>query len=215
MRTKGILLLGEEVLQQPCQIVTGALVEQYHDDILQLSACLRNFQHEQGFGRAISAPQIGIPLRIISIDLYANPNWMQQICEQNLEWKEWILEQQSQNYLLHIVNPIMTWHSEQTKFVWDDCFSLPDLMVKVQRFASVSIEFETICVKQEKEKQVLQFLPGRKLQLQQCCFSLSELLQHEMDHLEGILMIDRASKGKSIIYRDVYLKRREFFDEQL
>jgi peptide deformylase len=40
----------------------------------------------------------------------------------------------------------------------------------------------------------------------------SELLQHEIDHLDGILAIDHALDASSIIYRSEYEKNREYFD---
>ena len=44
--------------------------------------------------------------------------------------------------------------------------------------------------------------------------SLSELIQHEYDHLDGILAIDRATDKQSIIYRSVYDSNREYFIRQ-
>ncbi len=40
----------------------------------------------------------------------------------------------------------------------------------------------------------------------------SELLQHEMDHLEGVLAIDHALDSRSIIYRSEYERNREYYD---
>jgi peptide deformylase len=40
---------------------------------------------------------------------------------------------------------------------------------------------------------------------------LAELLQHEIDHLDGILAIDRALDRESIVYRSVFEKDKEHF----
>lgn len=45
--------------------------------------------------------------------------------------------------------------------------------------------------------------------------ALSELLQHEIDHLDGVLMLDRAHGKDAIIDRDLYLQNRDFFDDQV
>ena len=61
--------------------------------------------------------------------------------------------------------------------LWDDCMCFPDLLVKVQRYRSCKIIFRDI---EWKEHAML--LEG----------DLSELLQHECDHLDGILAVSRA-----------------------
>jgi len=45
--------------------------------------------------------------------------------------------------------------------------------------------------------------------------ALSELLQHEIDHLDGVLSIDRALSTKDIISREVYENNIEMFHSQV
>ncbi|MCB1042725.1 MAG: peptide deformylase [Acidobacteria bacterium] len=77
-----------------------------------------------------------------------------------------------------LVNPTITWSSPETHLVWDDCLSVPEYIVQVARSVSISITF------QDRD--------GKSHCWDACDASLSELLQHEMDHLDGILMTDRA-----------------------
>ncbi len=80
------------------------------------------------------------------------------------------------------VNPEFTWKSPEFIELWDDCMSFPDLLVKVVRHKACRIKFRDL-EWQEHEWD----LTG----------DLSELLQHEYDHLDGILAVMRAIDGKS------------------
>lgn len=43
--------------------------------------------------------------------------------------------------------------------------------------------------------------------------AISELLQHEIDHLDGILALDEPFGENGIVGRDVYEKNKEYFDK--
>jgi len=79
---------------------------------------------------------------------------------------------------LALVNPEIIWRSDELFEVWDDCLSIPDRIVRVRRHKSISFRYrdehwrEKIC--------------------ERISTDLSELLQHEIDHLDGILMLARA-----------------------
>jgi len=77
------------------------------------------------------------------------------------------------------VNPAITWRSAERQEVLDDCFSVPDARVRVLRHASVSL----CCSDAEGATRVFQHLPP----------DLAELVQHEIDHLDGVLMTARAA----------------------
>jgi peptide deformylase len=100
-----------------------------------------------------------------------------------------------------IADPQITRRSEATLTLWDDCMSFPDRMVKVRRHRSIDVRF----IDERGEIQTWTDLDP----------SLSELLQHEIDHLEGVLATDRAEPGESIISRAEYVARREHFDAQV
>ncbi|MFV8750745.1 peptide deformylase [Nannocystaceae bacterium ST9] len=99
-----------------------------------------------------------------------------------------------------IGDPEIVRRSEATLTLWDDCMSFPSLMVRVRRHRSIDLRF----VDERGGIQTWADLDP----------SLSELLQHEIDHLEGVLATDRAEAGlgESLISREVYLARREHFD---
>ncbi len=77
---------------------------------------LHEFQRAHGFGRGIGAVQIGLPKRLIYIEL---------------EGRAW-----------HLRNPEYELRSEEKLSLRDDCFSFPNLLVYVERSRSVRIRFK-------------------------------------------------------------------------
>lgn len=84
------------------------------------------------------------------------------------------------------INPEFTYLSEEMFDVWDDCMCFPNLLVKVKRHKALTITFRD------------EHWQPQELSLQG---DLSELLQHEYDHLEGILCTMRALDEKSFKWR--------------
>ena len=84
------------------------------------------------------------------------------------------------------INPSLENKSARKMVVWDDCMSFPDLLVKVERHYSFTIRYRD----QNWIEQQLN-LHG----------DLSELLQHEYDHLDGILAVSKALDEHSFSYR--------------
>ena len=75
--------------------------------------------------------------------------------------------------------------------VWDDCFSIPDLFVRVTRAYRVAIRYQD--------------LAGETHDLV-ADGALSELLQHEIDHLDGVLTIDGAMGLDPFCHREEWNK---------
>ena len=82
------------------------------------------------------------------------------------------------------VNPVMEFPDDETYELLDDCMSFPGLMVRVRRHRRADISYldET-------------FTP----QTMHLEGDLSELLQHEYDHLDGILATMRAVDDKAFV----------------
>ncbi|MCX6133230.1 MAG: peptide deformylase [Ignavibacteriales bacterium] len=90
-----------------------------------------------------------------------------------------------------LINPKIVRRSRKKFHLWDDCFSFPDILAHVQRNYSIEVAF--------LDEQ------GKKKRLR-ADGALSELLQHEIDHLNGVLAIDRAIDTKHIVLRSEYEK---------
>lgn len=81
------------------------------------------------------------------------------------------------------VNPSLSFPDGETYELLDDCMSFPGLVVRVRRYKRAVISYL------DEE-----FIP-QKMELEG---DLSELLQHEYDHLDGILATMRAVDDKSL-----------------
>ena len=170
-----ILRLGDPLLRQVSAPVVDLANPSFGEDQRRLHATLVAFRRTHGFGRAISAPQIGVPQRFIALNLGTGPQLL--------------------------VNPEITWTSHETFTMWDDCMSFPSLLVRVQRYQSISI-----CYLDEH---------GNRHEWPQLNRATSELLQHEIDHLDGILAVDRALDRDSLVLREVFEAQRTYFLRQV
>lgn len=87
---------------------------------------------------------------------------------------------------LVIINPVLSNLSQQMFELWDDCMCFPNLLVKLKRHKSLTLTFRD------------EHWNTQELQLKD---DLSELVQHEYDHLEGVLCTMRAIDEKSFKWR--------------
>lgn len=126
--------------------------------ISELHATLADFKARTGFGRALSAPQISEPLRIVAVQLGGRP--------------------------FTLINPVIAWRSEETQPVWDDCMSVPDHIANVKRHTSISLTYQNES--------------GKTCHWNHLSTSLAELIQHEVDHLDGVLMVDRIAHPEDL-----------------
>lgn len=159
MAARPIMLLGNPILRQECRRVRDVRSGGVPEIIGDLRDTLVEFRARKGFGRGISAPQIGATEQVIYVDY---------------------------EYTGALLNPRITRRSRKKFTLWDDCFSFPDLLVKVARNMSVEVDY----LDESGKKRTLKAEGG-----------LSELLQHEIDHLHGVLAVDRAIDSRHIILR--------------
>ena len=146
-----ILTIGDPRLEQKAAEVCWPDAD-LAGQIAGLQATLNEFRRRSGFGRAMAAPQVGIGKRFVVMNLGAGP--------------------------FALINPEITWSSDDEFEVWDDCLSIPDRIVRVKRRRSVSVRYED----EDRRSRRWVRLPS----------DLAELVQHEVDHLDGILMTQRA-----------------------
>jgi len=156
--TPEVLLFGDRRLREvaeTCRSIDRAL----QDELGQMRRALADFRSRHGWGRALAAPQLGIPKRAI-------------VCQLG-------------DQAITLLNPEITWRSAEQVIVWDDCFSLPAIAAPVIRHASVSV-----CYQDEG---------GRSKQMVRLPTDIAELFQHEIDHLDGVLFVDRVVSPTYII----------------
>ena len=157
MALKHLIPEDDPRLREVCKPVVWP-DESLLSELEHLQDTLSEFRELKGFGRAIAAPQLGIMKRLIAMNLGDRK--------------------------FAIINPELTWQSEQEQQVWDDCLSLPEIIVHVRRYESISLRYQNEL--------------GEHSQWEHLSPELAELVQHEMDHLNGILMTDRAIDSDSI-----------------
>ncbi len=80
------------------------------------------------------------------------------------------------------INPVFVDTSDELFEVWDDCMSFPNLLVKIMRHKQVTVSYLD---------------ENWRPQTQTMSDDLSELIQHECDHLDGILCTMRAIDERS------------------
>ena len=174
-QVQDVVLLGDPRLRQ----VSGAVAEfdgrAFQAARKDLQATLADFRARHGFGRAMSAPQIGVAQRFIAV---------------NLGGEAFV-----------VVNPEITWTSPETFTMWDDCMSFPSLLVRLRRFTAISLRYQD---------EVGDWHTWDKLDQ-----AAAELLQHEIDHLDGVLAVDRALDRDALVLRDVFEARKAHFFRQV
>jgi peptide deformylase len=87
------------------------------------------------------------------------------------------------------LNPKLEWISPEKFELWDDCMCMPSIAVRVERARSVSFSF----FDEHMHRKFFDQVPP----------ALAELIQHEMDHLEGIVFTDRMIHKGGVIAREL------------
>jgi peptide deformylase len=92
------------------------------------------------------------------------------------------------------INPEIVHRSKEKIVVWDACLSFLSIFMQVERHREITVRYQSM------DGAVLEVEAGEDR-------NLSELLQHEIDHLDGILAIDRVTDVKTIVTREEFEKR--------
>ena len=87
-----------------------------------------------------------------------------------------------------MINPTVEWRSPEQFELWDDCMCAPSIAVRVLRSRSLTVRFS--------DEQ------GRTARFEKTGESVSELLQHELDHLDGVILTDRMLSQWGVVSRE-------------
>ncbi|MGH7547361.1 MAG: peptide deformylase [Gemmatimonadales bacterium] len=165
MAVRRIRQLGDPILRARCERVQNpksAATRLIADD---LRDTLRAAKKRYRMGRAMAAPQIGAPVRIVFVEV---------------DKQRWTM-----------INPEITDVGPDDFLVWDDCFSFANLYVRVTRAYAATLNYTDV-----KGNDHTMQLEG----------PMAELVQHEIDHLDGILALDRASGLDPFAFRSEWEK---------
>lgn len=78
-----------------------------------------------------------------------------------------------------MLNPELIWSSKETEKDWEGCLSIPGMRAKVSRHKKIEVRYTTI--------------DGHEVKSHMEGF-IARIFQHELDHLNGIVFLDRAEK---------------------
>ena len=168
MAKKQILTIPDPLLRKVSEPVTSVNTEvkKLMDDMLE------TMYAAPGIG--LAAVQVGVLKRIIVIDLSKNGQ---------------------KKTPLFIVNPQITFKSEEIISYEEGCLSIPNQFAEVKRPSSCKVNF-------------LDY-NGKKREINADGL-LATCIQHEVDHLNGVLFIDHLSKlKKDIIIKKTKKQRKE------
>jgi peptide deformylase len=99
------------------------------------------------------------------------------------DWQPWVL-----------VNPEIVQRSADSLVVWDACLSFLQIFMQVRRDREVAIRY------QDLDGATHEVRAGE-------AHDLGELLQHELDHLDGVLCLDRVEDLKTVVTREEFERR--------
>jgi peptide deformylase len=80
-----------------------------------------------------------------------------------------------------LVNPVLEWHSKDKETAEEGCLSLPGVVVEVERPVHVRVRAQD-----ERGEPILVEASGLE----------ARVIQHEMDHLDGVLILDKTSRDQ-------------------
>src|SRR6267378_1865577 len=93
-----------------------------------------------------------------------------------------------------LVNPVITERSAEKIVVWGACLSFLSIFMQVERHREITVRYQDLSGEWHETR------AGDER-------NLSELLQHEIDHLDGILAVDRITDMKTMCTREEFEKR--------
>ena len=161
MAVRKILTIPDPVLRKKSD-----LVKKVNKDIKNLMNDMIQTMYEAP-GIGLAAIQIGVPKRVVVMDLSKDPE---------------------KKIPMYFINPEITWRSNSNSTYEEGCLSIPNQFAKIDR----------------PEKCNLKFLDydGNPKEIKAEGL-LSTCIQHEIDHLNGVLFIDYLSKLK----KDIIIKK--------
>jgi peptide deformylase len=169
MPVKTVLQLGDPRLREIALPIKDPSAPQIKSLVKDLADTLAHWRSTTGYGRGIAAPQLGVSLRVIFLQLPgAEPR--------------------------PLLNPEIIKSGTEKIVVWDACLSFLSIFMQVERHREITIRYQDL----RAEWHELHAGNDR---------NLSELLQHEIDHLDGILAVDRIVDLKTLCAREEFEKR--------
>jgi peptide deformylase len=188
MKIENFKLQGEElpILTYPDPVLsTKALtVTEFTPDLeILVKNMLYTMYHAPGIG--LAAPQVGVSQRIFVLDVdYEREVITNAAGEDEVRMSDF-------NPMV-LINPIITGTSGSTTYE-EGCLSVPGVYEEVKRHESIHVKYQN--------------LKGEPLEMD-ATDMLAICIQHENDHLDGIVFIERLSNLKKTFYKKKLIKEK-------
>jgi peptide deformylase len=169
---------GNPILRREAQQVpVGEIMS---DKIQTLIKNMRYTLRQKKLGVGLAAPQVGQDLAIAVISVRPTKH-----------------RSKVKKFDLVIINPVITKSTGRKKQLWEGCISAgssgeADLFAKVPRYEEIKVAYYDESGK--KHTRTFKGLPA-------------QIIQHETDHLDGILFVDRVKDTKTFMSYSEYKKR--------
>lgn len=151
-------------------------------------------------GIGLAAIQIGVPKRVVTLDVAKRAPEPEEAAAGEDETSDAPDSQEKRDRQprnpMAFINPEITWSSEERSVYEEGCLSIPEYYEEVERPASVRVAYTD--------------LDGQRQEIEADGL-LATCIQHEIDHLNGVLFIDHLSrlKRERVIKRFAKQARRE------
>ncbi|WP_226017479.1 peptide deformylase [Novosphingobium sp. FKTRR1] len=166
----------------------SAPVTAFDDELRTLVADMFETMYDAP-GIGLAAIQVGVPLRVLVIDLQPDdPDAEPEVCTAHGGHHHH--HQPTKKEPRVFINPEILEPSAELTLYQEGCLSVPDIYAEVERPARIRARWQDL---------------DGNVHEQDIDDLLATCLQHEMDHLEGILFIDRLSRLK----RGIALRKLE------
>lgn len=158
------------VIPAPVLARTAARVEEIDDHVRALCEDLRDTMRAVGHSVGVAAPQIGVGLRVLCMDVTGHP------------------KARSCHGEVVLVNPEVL-AAQGREVGREGCMSVPELTGDVMRHTLVVVRGLT---------------PKGRERVIECDAFEARVLQHELDHLEGLVFLDRVVSPDRVFQRKRY-----------
>lgn len=180
MAVREVLKMGHPTLRVKAEAIPVEEIKS--NDFKDLIAdMLETMEEEDGIG--IAAPQIGVSKQVAIVGVPKdNPRYP------DLPEDE---EPEMDFDILVVINPTITVLDDTPSGFWEGCLSVPGLRGYVERPSKIKVDYTDI----HGEKQVIE-----------ASGFAATVFQHELDHLDGVLYVDRVEDKTKLAFMDEYLE---------
>lgn len=160
-------------------------VTEFNDELKTLCKDMLHTMYKAP-GIGLAAPQVGVSLRIFVMDI-------------DYDREKTTLPNGESSYIITNTNPLIFINpkikNKQDKTTYEEgCLSLPGVYEEIERFKTITVEYHT---------------PEGELKTIDADELLSICIQHENDHLDGIVMLDKMGPVKKNFYAQKLVKQKK------